>query len=254
VLQIGYFEPKLAPYPMRANYAMLFAIVMILLGSCARPAYRVLVITGGHDFEHAAFFTIFDSLGVDYLEVQHPEANDWYGRDDIASFDAVVFYDMVQEIDEKQKKDFMALTEKGVGLVFLHHSLVSYQHWDDFMQVLGGRYYLEPYEENGVEIPASGYEHEQLLQISVADPDHPVTLGVAGFEIADEVYSGYRVLPDVHTLLLTDHPLSTPEVGWAHRYGKSRVVYLQSGHDRLAYANPQYQKLIGNAIQWVSAR
>lgn len=239
---------------MRASYSSIFAIVLILLGGCDRPASRVLVITGGHDFEHAAFFAIFDSLGIAYVEAQHPEANDWYGRDDIASFDAVVFYDMVQEISDQQKRDFMALTEKGVGLVFLHHSLVSYQDWDDFMQVLGGRYYLEAYQDNGEEIPASGYEHDQILQISVADPDHPVTRGVGGFEIADEVYSGYRVLPDVQPLLLTDHPLSTPEVGWAHQYGKSRVVYLQSGHDRLAYANPNYQKLIGNAIRWVSAR
>jgi hypothetical protein len=30
----------------------------------------------------------------------------------------------------------------------------------------------------------------------------------------------------------------------------SRLVYLQCGDDPVAYANPYYRQLIGNAVRW----
>jgi len=37
-------------------------------------------------------------------------------------------------------------------------------------------------------------------------------------------------------------------------YGPARVVYLQSGHDHFAYENPNYQKLVRQAIWWAAHR
>ena len=230
---------------------VIFGLATVACSSKPDPL-RVLVITGGHDFGQAEFFEIFRSQGIDYLEVSHPEANDWYGKPEIFRFDALVFYDMVQDIGDLQKQQLLSLTERGMGMVFLHHALVSYQEWDEFMRLLGGRYYLNTYQINGVELPASGYQHDEKLRIAIADRTHPVTEGVGDFEILDEVYSGYRVLDGVHVLLTTDHPMSSPVVGWANHRGSSRIVYLQPGHDRLAYENPNYRQLVANAIRWVS--
>jgi type 1 glutamine amidotransferase len=43
-----------------------------------------------------------------------------------------------------------------------------------------------------------------------------------------------------------------PYVAWTNEYGKSRVVYIQSGHDNNAYINPNFRKIIYQAIEWVS--
>jgi type 1 glutamine amidotransferase len=44
---------------------------------------------------------------------------------------------------------------------------------------------------------------------------------------------------------------STPVIGWAKQYGKARVVTLQSGHDVPTFENPNFRKLLKQAILWV---
>jgi len=58
----------------------------------------------------------------------------------------------------------------------------------------------------------------------------------------------------VTPLLTTDEPTSTKTIGWAHTYGKSRVAYLELGHDHLAYENPSYQRLLAQAIRWTAQK
>ncbi|MDH3644487.1 MAG: ThuA domain-containing protein, partial [Gammaproteobacteria bacterium] len=49
-----------------------------------------------------------------------------------------------------------------------------------------------------------------------------------------------------------EHEPGSNLIGWAHTRGKSRIVYLQCGDDPVAYANPQFQRLVRNAVFWVS--
>ena len=55
-------------------------------------------------------------------------------------------------------------------------------------------------------------------------------------------------------LLTTDHPKSDPELAWTKQYGNSRVVYLQLGHDHLAYENPNFRTLLARSIRWTAGR
>jgi type 1 glutamine amidotransferase len=74
------------------------------------------------------------------------------------------------------------------------------------------------------------------------------------FEIDDETYKGFYVNPGVTTLLRVDHPKSGPVIGWEHEYGKARVAYIQPGHGPTAYSNPNYRRLVENAINWAGRR
>jgi len=58
-----------------------------------------------------------------------PPINPVFERDDLLSYDVVALYDIRRTITEKQKIAFLSLFEKGIGLVVLHHAIVSYQHW-----------------------------------------------------------------------------------------------------------------------------
>ena len=75
-------------------------------------------------------------------------------------------------------------------------------------------------------------------------------INLADFKIHDETYGGYYTAPGVKVLLKTDHPKNNPELGWTTQYGKSRVFYLMLGHDKQAYANPNYPKLVLQGIHW----
>lgn len=223
--------------------------------SPADPPLRLLIVTGGHDFERDAFFAMFEAMdGVTYREVQHPAAHAFLTSEAAKDYDVLVFYDMWQDISAEAKENFLALLSEGIPVVALHHCLAGYQHWDAYREIIGGKYHLEPTRRNGLEIPASTFHHDVEFEVKIVDPEHPVTHGMKDFMIHDETYGSFEVLPEVTPLLRTDAPTSTRIIGWTHRFRNSPVVYIELGHDHLAYENPNYRRLLRQAIHWVAGR
>ncbi len=247
--------------PSGFTYSLMF---LILASCCALAAetpkpnaekIRVLVFTGGHDFEREAFFKLFkDNPDITFRAAEHPHAQALLSGNTAGQFDVLVLYDLWQEISDEAKVDFLAWLGAGKGLVVLHHAIADYQSWPDYTRIIGGRYYLQKTLVDGVEKPQSLYQHGMHFTIHVADPLHPVTRGVTDFEIHDETYNLFDVATDCHPLLTTEEPTSNKVIGWAKTYRKARVVYLQSGHDHFAYENPKYQKLLAQAIRWAARR
>lgn len=210
----------------------------------AKQNKHVLVITGGHDFQPEPFWEMFDSLdNLSYEAETFPDAFQHLSIEGAKDYDALVFYDMWQEITPAQQAAYLELLNHGVGIVSLHHALISFREWDEFNRIVGGVWTTG---ENTV-------RHDVRYSVKIADPNHPVTKGIADFEIQDETYKGYTVDPKVHVLLRTEHRDSAPVLGWTHRYGNSPIVCIQHGHDAMAYGNPNYRKLVSQAIRWVAA-
>jgi type 1 glutamine amidotransferase len=218
--------------------------------SASAKKLSVLVVTGGHSFDEKSFFEMFDSFQeVSYIPLKQPEANAQLGTIDPKTFDAVVFYDMPKTITEKDKANYYKLLKLGKGMVFLHHSQCSYQDWEGYKSIVGGKYHEEKNTPQ-----TSTYQHDVTFTVKIADPKHPVTKGIQDFEILDEVYGNTEVLPSVTPLLTTYHPQSSKTIGWTHKVEKSRIVYIQPGHDKNGYFNPNYQKLLQQAIRYVAAK
>lgn len=216
---------------------------------------RVLVVHGGHDFETNQFLKLFqDNPDITFQVAAHPKAHDRLKADAATQYDVLVFYDMWQDITAEAKADLLARLKDGKGLVALHHCLGSYQNWPEYTKIIGGKYHLEKHVENGVEKPASTYKHDVDFQVQVADSSHPVTKGLKDFAIHDETYGRFEVRPEAHVLLTTDEPTSTRAIAWAKTYAAARVVCLQLGHDHLAYENPNYQRLLAQAIRWAARK
>ena len=81
-----------------------------------------------------------------------------------------------------------------------------------------------------------------------------VTERLKDFEILDETYKGYRLESDNQILLTTDEPLSQKEIGWTRSFQKSKVCYIQLGHDKNAFENHNYKQLIKQSINWAGKR
>jgi hypothetical protein len=253
---------------MKQPYAnpISFALTIVLAGLCApllaaagepgqNGKIRVLVVTGGHDYETNQFLQMFkDNPAITCQAVALPQAHACLKPDAAKDWDVLVCYDMWANISDEAKADFINCLKQGKGLVALHHCLGSYQKWDEYANIVGGKYHLEKWVDNGVEKPASTYKHDVDFKVKVANTRHPVTRGVSDFDIHDETYGGYEVKPGVRVLLTTTEPTSTPTIAWAKTYEKARVVYLQLGHDHLAYENPNYRQLLAQAIRWVARR
>jgi CubicO group peptidase (beta-lactamase class C family)/type 1 glutamine amidotransferase len=168
----------------------------------------------------------------------------------IAKYDVVLLYDMPKEISREAQQDFIDMLRKGKGVVFLHHAFCSYDYWPEFTRIVGGRYHHLPWTKDGAVQKPSNYTHDVTLQVRVEDTNHPVTKGITDFEIVDEAYGDTEILPTVHPLLSTDSPLNGPFVCWTNTYGKSRIVTLTLGHDKLSWENPSFIKTLSQAIVW----
>lgn len=241
------------------NKVWIFLLMIGMLSvMCGRDTEKneklqVLVITGGHDFEHTAFFDLFKSFSdIDFTEAVQPQANQLYVTGEASRYDVIVLYDMVQDITDEQKQAMMDTFRNGKGLVVLHHALASYNDWQEYEKLIGGIYHLQAVVKDGREIPASTYHHDVEVNVHIADPNHPVTAGLQDFVLRDEVYGGFSTEPSIHPLLTTNHPRSSPVIAWSNEYGKARVVSIQPGHDAHSWNNPNYRKLLHNAIHWVA--
>lgn len=214
---------------------------------------RILVITGGHDYPKDQFNQMLTALGANmtFQIAELPAAYEMFLPQNRNKYDVVLLYHMWQDITEGQAKDFSECIKNGKPLVVLHHSICAYDNWPEYLNMIGGKYFHKPTVVNGREYPACSYIHDLHFRVKIADRNHPVTKGLDDFDIFDETYKGFYVDPGVTPLLSTDEPSSTPVIGWAKMYGKARVVTLQSGHDVPTFENPNFRKLLKQAIEWV---
>jgi type 1 glutamine amidotransferase len=237
---------------------------LVILAACATAAVagepaakkiRVLLTYGGHDFEQKPFFAMFDALPeVTYAKAELPKDAGLLKPGLEKDYDVLVMYDMVPAITPEQQQAFVALLQKGIGVVSLHHNMGAHRDWDEFRKIIGGKFFVKEGEVDGKKYSQSGWAHGGDLRITVADKQHPVTKGVEDFQIKDETYNKYYVAPNVKVLLKTDNPQNDPNVAWVTKYGQSRVFYFMLGHDHLAWENPAYPKLLAQGIRWAAGK
>jgi len=216
---------------------------------------RILIVTGGHDFDEPGFFAMFSQIkGVNFSHVVYgQDAAMKLSPEEAKDFDAIVFYDMHQD-KEPQWKGITQMLTQGKGMVFLHHSLWSYDGtWPEYARILGGRASSKEKVVPGAS-PTSTYKHGEQVRVHIADKSSPITNGLHDFTIEDETYNHYWVDPRVHVLLTTDNPTSEHKIAWSHKYDRSRVVYIELGHGPSAYENEDYRTLVRQAIFWVSKK
>lgn len=225
----------------------------------AKPPLRALVIVGGHGYDKPSFDAMLRSLeGIQCRVADLPKAADEFAPDRRDAFDVAVFYDMVQTIGEKHRKDMLDMLRQGKGVMFLHHALGARQDWDEYVKILGGRYYVKPPSDAAANKPQSArystYKHDEWINVQVKDTRHPITAGLSDFRIFDEVYNHYHVEKGVHVLLGADHPENEPTLAWTNGYGSSRIVYLQLGHAWDAFNDTTFRELVARSIRWVARR
>jgi len=209
---------------------------------------KVVVITGGHGFEQESFLKMF--AGFKYVHANQQDHSEIF--EDISGwdYDVIVLYNMTQDISPKRQKNFISLLDKGIGVVAMHHSIGAFGSWPEFQKIIGGKYYLEAVEENGVQQQASTYKDDVDIAVHVADNNHAVTRGVSDFAVRDETYKKCVFEPDNHILLSTDEPTSDKALCWVRKYGNANVCYIMQGHGTSIYANENYLKILTQAIRW----
>ena len=216
-----------------------------------KPKLRVLVVTGGHGYDKKKFPKTFE--GHDDIEFKIQGGSPFENISDW-KYDAMVLYNFKQRISETQRANFLKLLKKGVGLVVMHHAIAAYPGWLEFEKIIGATYVLKAVERDGVKYARPVWKHGVDMKIHVEDPSHPITKGLADFEIKDETYKKWVYHSGNHLLLSTDNKLSNKQIAWTRFYGKARVFFIQLGHGPQAFSDKSYRRVIAQAIRWSAGR
>ncbi len=170
---------------------LLFSTIFFIVILKAQPVH-VMLIPGGHAYDTIHFLQLFYALdGIEYQEFEQPVANETIAKRLAGNFDVLVFYDMWQDISDQEKSAYFELTKKGIPLLFLHHSQVSYQKWKEFEKIVGGKYI-----EKTANIPKPDLStfDEDVRVYARGLRNHPATRGFSSFPFFDEVYGS---TPDI---------------------------------------------------------
>lgn len=145
----------------------------------AERSLRVLLVTGGHAFDQAPFYKIFeDRQDIVCLKSAYPQAAALFKPGLEKEYDVIVMYDMVKAITPEQQKAVVDLLNTGVGLVLLHHDLDANEDWPEFTKIRGGKYFLKPGTVEGKPYPPSTFAEDESVNVLVADREHDITKGL----------------------------------------------------------------------------
>ncbi len=148
-------------------------------------------------------------------------------------------------ITEEQGKAIKEFVEAGGGLYAYHNSSNVSLFSRNFREVMGGAYL--------------GHPPLRPFKVKVVNRDHPLTQGIQDFMVNDEQhYVTYD--KDSKNIFLRSENIDglnyetygpTAIGGWAHDYGKGRVVFTAVGHTLHALWQPEYYKIQKNALRWL---
>lgn len=148
-------------------------------------------------------------------------------------------------ITDEQGKAIQDFVSAGNGFYSLHNSSHISLSSKSYRDVMGGAYV--------------GHPPLRPFMVRVTNKDHPITQGVNDFIVNDEQhYVDYD--KDPNNIFLRSENIDGLDyeqhgakaiAGWAHEYGKGRVVFTAVGHNIPAMWQPEYLKLQKNAVRWL---
>jgi len=241
---------------MKRIFLALLGVLLFTVTTVAaenRDNIHALFVYGGHSFDEKNMYAMLDSFGdVTYDKAEMPKALDLFRPGLEEKYDCIIMYDSYKfPFTQEQTDQFKALLEKGIGLVVLHHSLWGFNGWAEFAEITGGQFFFKDgYKIRDVEYKQSTWAHGQMVRVTVADKNHPITRGIDDFTLTDEIYGKGFIHPDAHVLWTTDHPNSERVVAWTWKYAKSHVFSTLQGHDNHAYGHPAFRQSVHRAIRW----
>ena len=214
-------------------------------------AARALLLAGDHAHDpSAAFEGVGGALEEEGIDVVLTADHLALGKELLADRDLLVIHRDGVELLEgpdgprtawmrpDQEEAIEGFVLQGGGFLALHNAGWGYPWKDGYRRTLGG-YYI-------------GHPPRASFHVEVVNHDHPVTDGVEDYDIVDEQHLLHCDYDRVEMLLVSQGQDGRQSVsGWAHEYGKGRVVFLPHGHKLDEIRHPSNQKLLRNAARWL---
>lgn len=154
-------------------------------------------------------------------------------------YELIVFYYTVGQITDAQRNGLTNFVRDGGGFVGIHSAADSFRDDPAFRHFIGGFFVTHP--------------RFRTYQVSVVDPENPITRGLEEFMVEDEQYiTDYD--PRVDVLCTALYRGKAMPVAWTKTWGKGRVFYLALGHNPEACRHEMFALLLARGGKWAAGR
>jgi type 1 glutamine amidotransferase len=147
-------------------------------------------------------------------------------------------------LSEQAKSNLLGFVKGGKGFAVSHLASASFKEWAEYKKLCGRNWVMG----------TSGHGPRSTFKVRIANKTHPVTQGIADFEINDELYAKLQGDAPINVLAEADSDWShrTEPLAFTLEYGKGRVFHETFGHDGNAIKNPGVQQLIIRGCEWAA--
>lgn len=198
---------------------------------------------------HTKGFHQFEIMGPIYekflseagFSVTLTENRDDFKTDALDPYDAIVCYTTGENLTAEQAEGlFRGIAHKGKGFIGVHSAADSFKETPGYLNMVGAKFLSHP-------------DHWPMLTFNVLSRFHPVLQGIEDFQMAEELYL-METYGSFELLMSTWWKGFERPITWVKPYGHGRVVYTALGHDKQQTENPNFQRLIVNAVRWTAEK
>lgn len=194
--------------------------------------------------------------------VVHDSPEPYADAELMAGVDLVVQCMTMSTIAKAELAGLRAAVAAGTGLAGWHGGIVdSYRNSAGYAQLVGGQFVAHPgkapQERTGEQ--ADNYV-EHRVELLPAAVHHPITRGLADFELVTEQYwvlaDGYCDVLATTTQAVRpwddwDRPVTSPAI-WTRRWGRGRVFVCTPGHRVDVLEQPAVRTLVERGLLWAA--
>ena len=162
--------------------------------------------------------------------------------DGLDVYDAVLFYTDVGTLSDAQEKGLLDFIRGGGGFFGLHTADASFRDRAGYHAMLNGFF--------------DGHSKYMDFTVTIVDPDHPITRGLAAFEVTDELHYLKHDPAKSHHLMEAYDPTvdATHVMAYTHTYGAGRVFFFALGHDMAVQGHPSFLEVLRRGALWTGRR
>ena len=226
---------------------------------------KALIVWGGWDGHSpkAATERFMPFLRSENFDLRIEESPAIYANADVMSqTDLIVQCMTMSTIEANELEGLRTAIANGTGFTGWHGGIAdSYRNSSDYLQLVGGQFATHPAVSPGV-TRLEGEENFRDYTVEITDlgKQHPITRGLADFELRTEQYWVlYDELIDV--LATTTHPKEPwqpwhrPHVSpavWTRNWGEGRIVISTPGHSLDILDHPTVKTIIERGMLWAA--
>ena len=180
----------------------------------------------------------------------------------MATVDLVMQCMTMSTIGPDELAGLSAAVEAGTGLAGWHGGIAdSYRNSSDYLHLIGGQFACHPGKapEERTGEQSDNYVPYRVEMLPAA-ADHPITRGIADFDLVTEQY---WVLADTYIDVLATttqavrpwdpwhRPVTSPAI-WTRQWGRGRIFVATPGHNMTIVRHPTVKTIIERGLLWAA--